>query len=206
MIKIMFPEDTALAGFGKPLLGAAKTLRRPAGTVLFRSGQRPAWMYYVRTGEALMQRVTPSGAPVILQRARQGFLAEASLASERYHCDGVCRTDCDLLAFPLAALREAIDSDQKTRWAWIGLLSAQARQQRARIERQSLKTIRQRLEHLILSEGAGPAGYRIPGTKIHLAAELGVTPEALYRCLAALQAEGKLCVEAGRLAWREFQP
>jgi len=201
MIRIMFYKDAALAGFSDQLLGAAKPMHRAAGSVLFRGGQRPAWMYYVRAGEALMQRVTPSGAPVVLQRASQGFIAEASLASERYHCEGVCRTDCDLLAFPLPALRAAIDNDERTRWAWIGLLSAQARQQRARIERQSLKTIRQRLEHLILAEGSGKSGYLVPGTKIQLAAELGVTPEALYRCLGALQAEGKLSVEAGRLAW-----
>jgi len=202
MIAIMFFDDPALAGFSDRLLAAAKPMHRSAGSALFRSGQAPAWMYYMRAGEALMQRVTPSGGPIVLQRASQGFIAEASLASERYHCDGVCRTECELLAFPLPALRAAIDNDEGTRWAWIGLLSAQARQQRARIERQSLKTIRQRLEHLILAEGSAKTGYRVPGTKIQLAAELGVTPEALYRCLGALQAEGKLSVEGGRLAWR----
>ena len=203
MIQIMFSrDDPALAGFSSQLLAAARAMQRAAGSVLFRSGQRPAWMYYVRTGEALMQRVTPSGAPVVLQRASRGFIAEASLAADRYHCEGACRTDCELLAFPLPALRTAIDSDEGTRWAWIGLLSAQARQQRARMERQSLKTIRERLEHLVLAEGSSKAGYLVPGTKIQLAAELGVTPEALYRCLAALQAEGKLSVNAGRLTWR----
>lgn len=201
MILIMFSQDAGLAGFSDQLLGVAKQLHRAAGAVLFRSGQRPAWMFYVGTGEALMQRVTPAGAPVVLQRASQGFIAEASLASDRYHCEGVCRTECELLAFPLLALRDAIDRDERTRWAWIGLLSAQARQQRARIERQSLRTIRQRLEHLILAEGPGKDGYRIPGTKVQLAAELGVSPAALYRCLAELQAEGQLSVDAGRLRW-----
>lgn len=202
MIMIMFSQDTGLAGFDHQLLGAAKPMRRAAGTVLFRRGQRPLWMYYVRTGQALMQRVTPEGAPVVLQRASQGFLAEASLGSDRYHCEGVCRTECDLLAFPLIALKAAIDQDEGTRWAWIGLLSVQAREQRARIERQSLKTIRQRLEHLILAEGQGKDGYRIPGTRIQLAADLGVTPAALYRCLAELQSEGRLFIEAGRLKWQ----
>jgi CRP/FNR family transcriptional regulator, dissimilatory nitrate respiration regulator len=206
MIRIMFSDEPALAEFSHELLRAARPMQRAAGAALFRTGQRPAWMYYVRAGEALMQRVTPDGATVVLQRARRGFIAEASLASTRYHCDGVCRTPCDLLAFPLPALREAIDSDPGTRWAWIGLLSAQARLQRARIERQSLKTIRQRLEHLILAEGSATDGYPLPGTRIQLAAELGVTPEALYRCLAALQAEGTLTVTAGRLAWHPPKP
>ena len=135
MILIMLSQDAGLAGFSDQLLGAARPMRRAGGAVLFRSGQRPAWMYFVRTGEAVMQRVTSAGRPVILQRASQGFIAEASLASDRYHCEGVCRGECDLLAFPLVALRNAINQDEGTRWAWIDLLSAQARAQRARIDR-----------------------------------------------------------------------
>jgi CRP-like cAMP-binding protein len=148
-----------------------------------------------------MLRVTPAGAPVLLQRASRGFLAEASLTSGRYHCDAVCRNDCELLAFPLPALREAINTDNGTRWAWIELLSAQTRQQRARIERLTLRTIRERLLHLLLTEGAD-RGYELPGTRMELAAELGVTPEAMYRALAALQADGTLSVRGARLHWR----
>lgn len=198
--------ETVLAGFSEQLLAGARAMRRTAGTTLFRGGQRPARMYFVRRGEALMQRVTSSGAPVVLQRASHGFIAEASLTSARYHCDGVCRTDCDLLAFELAALRKAIDSDEGTRWAWIGLLSSQARQQRARIERQALKTIRERLHHLLLTEGSMEDGYQLSGTKLELVAELGVTPEALYRCLAALQRENVLAVEGARIFWRTCGP
>jgi len=203
MIRIMSletPNTPELAGFSQALLAAARAMERPAGAHLFRSGQRPAWMYYVRRGEAIMQRVTPSGAPVPLQRASGGFLAEASLTSPRYHCDGVCRTACELLAFPLPALRETIDTDEGTRWAWIAMLSAQARHLRARIERQSLKTIRERLHHLLLAEGDAD-GYELAGTRLDLAAELGVTPEALYRSLAALQAQGTLRVQGNRLTW-----
>jgi CRP/FNR family transcriptional regulator, dissimilatory nitrate respiration regulator len=194
-------DEPALAGFDKRLRAAARVLQRPAGAALFRTGERPAWMFYVRRGEAQMQRVTSSGTPVPLQRASRGFLAEASLTSKRYHCDAVCRIDCELLAFPLRALREAIDNDERTRWAWIGLLSAQSRQQRARIERLTLKTIRERLQHLLLSEGTD-RGYEWPGTRMELAAELGVTPEAMYRALAALQAEGTLSIRGAQLRWR----
>lgn len=194
-------DEPALAGFDKPLRAAARVLSRPAGTALFRTGERPAWMFYVRRGEAQMLRVTPAGAPVLLQRASRGFLAEASLTSGRYHCDAVCRSDCELLAFPLPALREAINNDNGTRWAWIELLSAQTRQQRARIERLTLRTIRERLLHLLLTEGAD-RGYELPGTRMELAAELGVTPEAMYRALAAMQADGTLSVRGARLHWR----
>lgn len=201
MIRIMCTEVPALAGLAPDLLRRAQALRRPAGSILFRTGQKPAWMYYVREGEAVMQRVTAAGAPVLLQRASGAFLAEASLVAPRYHCDGVCRTDCELLALPLAALRDAIDTDAATRWAWIGLLGAQARQQRARIERLALKSLREQLQHLLLTEGEA-GRYRAPATRRELAAELGVTPEALYRCLRRLQDEGALQIEGRWYTWR----
>jgi CRP/FNR family transcriptional regulator, dissimilatory nitrate respiration regulator len=194
-------NEPALAHFSPSLCAVARELRRPAGAVLFRAGGRPTWMYFVRRGEAQMLRVTAAGAPVLLQRATGAFLAEASLTSVRYHCDAVCRTECDLLAFPLRALRESVDADQGTRWAWIGLLSSQSRGQRARIERLALKTVRERLQHLILAEGTQD-GYALPGTRMDLAAELGVTPEALYRALASLQADGSLSLIGNRLRWR----
>ena len=71
----------------------------------------------MRTGEALMQRVTSTGVTVIMQRVTRAFLVDASLTSERYHCDGVCRTDCELIVFAIGAIREAIDSSPPTRWA-----------------------------------------------------------------------------------------
>jgi CRP-like cAMP-binding protein len=200
MIRIMSAEIPELAGFAPELLRRAQALHRPAGSSLFRAGQRPAWMYYVRTGEAVMQRVTTAGAPVLLQRASAGFIAEASLVAERYHCDGVCRSACDLLALPLQDLRAAIDADAATRWAWIRLLSTQARQQRARIERHTLKSIRERLQHLVLTEGKAGV-FHAPATRVQLAAELGVTPEALYRCLRSLQDAGELRVDGRKLAW-----
>lgn len=193
-------DEPALARFDPRLRTATRELQRPAGAVLFRAGERPNWMYFVKSGQAQMLRTTASGATVLLQRASGGFLAEASLTSGRYHCDAVCRSDCSLLAFPLRTLRECIDGDDGTRWAWIGLLSSQSRQQRARIERMALKTVRERLQHLILAEGTED-GYELPGTRMDLAAELGVTPEAVYRTLAALQDDGSLTVIGTRLRW-----
>ena len=149
-----------------------------------------------------MHRTTPSGMPVVLQRTSRGFIAEASLTSSTYHCDAVCRSQCDLIVFPVRALREAIDSDEGTRWAWIGLLSAQSRQLRTRVERFALKSISARLRHLLLTEGVNGA-YKLRGNRKELAAELGVSPEALYRTLAALQSKGTLSIRGTCLRWRE---
>lgn len=210
MITIMSPiqfvvpavAESQLVGFDAGLLAGSPLLRRPAGAMLFRMGERPTRMFYLQHGHVVLQRVTPAGAPVVLQRTQHGFVAEASLTSSRYHCDATCRTDSVLLALPMRALRQAIDSDEGTRRAWIEALSSQLRQQRSRIERLLLKTVRERLSHLLQSQDTTDAGYALPGTRMDLAAELGVTPAALYREIAALQAEGLLRIEGKLFRWR----
>ena len=72
-------QDPQLAALGAATLRRAQVLAAAAGTVLFRAGAKPSRLYYVLAGEALMQRTTRSGDPVILQRASRAFLAEASL-------------------------------------------------------------------------------------------------------------------------------
>lgn len=194
-------RDPLFSSFGEDLLAAARFQQAEAGRILFRAGEKPSAMYYVMQGEALMQRTTPAGASVILQRATQAFLAEASLTSDRYHCDGICRTRCELLVLPVRAIRTAIDTSKEARWAWIGMLARQSRQQRTRIERMMLKTVRERLHHLVLTEGTPEGLYALPGTRMELATELGITPEALYRTLAALQSEGVLTCDGAHLKW-----
>lgn len=195
------PWPPELAGLDPALRVAARACRQAAGAGLFRRGEPVRWVYYLLHGEAVLQRVTARGGTVILDRAGPGFVAEGSLASPRYHCDGVCRTACHLLAFPVDALRRAIDDHVPTRWAWIGLLGARLRLQRLRAERLTLKSLRERLHHLVLTEGAPDATYTLPGTQAELAAELGATPEALYRALAALRRAGVVALEDRTLCW-----
>jgi CRP-like cAMP-binding protein len=196
--------DEALAGFPPALLAAGRALSLGAGHVLFHTGSRPRWMHYVREGEALMQRLSADGSVAVVQRATAGmFLAEASLTSTRYHCDGVCASACMVLALPLPALRQAIDVDPAARWAWISQLGTQMRRDRLRLERLGLRTLPERLRHLVLTEGSGNGEYVLRGTRMQLAVDLGVTHEALYRTLARLRAEDRLSVEGRTLRWRD---
>jgi CRP-like cAMP-binding protein len=191
-----------LAGLDPVLFMAAQERRHEAGTGLFRRGEAVHWMFYLLRGEAVLQRVTVQGTAVILDRAGSGFVAEGSLTSSQYHCDGVCRTSCHLLAFPAGVLRRAIDEHASTRWTWIALLGARLRLQRLRAERLALRSLRERLHHLVQTEGTPGGEYRLPGTRVELAAQLGVTPEALYRALAALRKAGILALDDGTIRWR----
>jgi CRP-like cAMP-binding protein len=190
-----------LLGFDPLLLAATKELQYPVGRVLFRTGDRPSWLFFILQGQALLQRVTVEGTSVTLQRTNRGFLAEASLTTTAYHCEALCKSECKILAFPLKELRDAIDRHAPTRWAWITLLSTQSRQQRLRIERLALISLRDRLKHLVFTEGTTKGSYEVTSTRAALAGELGVTPAALYRTLASLNAEGIISLSPTTICW-----
>jgi CRP-like cAMP-binding protein len=181
------PLDT----FGPELRAAARTVRKPAGGSIFLTGQRPTRLFFVASGEAVMSRTDRHGRSLVLQRASGGFLAEASLSSARYHCDAYSRTATELVAFPVDLLRRAIDSDAATRWAWITMLAGEIRRQRANVERMALKSVRERLLHRLLTDGEN-GRFALRTTRKELAAELGVTHEALYRTIGALVRAGEL--------------
>jgi CRP-like cAMP-binding protein len=191
------PLDT----FSADLRAAARRLRKPAGAAIFLTGQRPTRLFFVASGEAVMSRTDRHGRSLVLQRTSSGFLAEASLSSARYHCDAYTRTEAELVAFPVERLRRAIDTDARMRWAWIAMLSGEIRRQRANVERMALRSVRERLIHWLLTEGAS-GRFALRTTRKELAAELGVTHEALYRTIGALVRAGELTDEGDALTLR----
>lgn len=155
-------------------------------------------MYYVVHGEVILRRLGEDGDSVVLQRTRRGFVGEASLFSDRYHCDAVAGTDADLRRLPIGPLTAALQQDPAFSLRWIAMLSRETRRLRSHCERLSLKTVEARLIHLILAEGA-TSGLATPSGLKSVAEEIGVTHEALYRCIAKLERRGQLVRVPGRL-------
>lgn len=178
------------------LQAACETLDLPRGSLLFRAGQAPRFMYHVAAGEVNLQRTTRGGDLLVLQRVAQGLVAEASLGAARYHCDGVATLPTQVLRLPLAALRQALQTDTAFAQRWIGHLNQEIRHLRLRCERLGLATVRARLLHLLETEGP-PGGWPLPQGLKALARDLGVTHEALYRCVATLEREAVLHRHAG---------
>jgi CRP-like cAMP-binding protein len=180
-----------LAAFPAQLRSAALEVRARAGETLFRLGSRPRLMLFVVAGEVRLVRRTAGGADVVLQRARAGFVAEASLDSPRYHCDIEAATESRLLGFPRGLFRDALEVDAAFRDFWMRRLAAEVRTLRAQCERLSLRSAAERIEHYIEAEGRD-GRLELRQTQKAWAAELGLTHEALYRALAGLQRAGRV--------------
>jgi CRP-like cAMP-binding protein len=162
--------------------------RIPKNEQLFRTGAKPAWMFYVVSGEVTLERTGLQGEPVVLQRTRQGFVSEASLKSAKYHCGALAIVDTTVVKIPIHDLAAALGHDPAFASRWIAMLNAEVQRLRLHCERLSMKSVRDRVLHLVNTEGQNGAYTAATGLK-SLAGELGVTHEALYRTLAALEKE-----------------
>ncbi len=155
-------------------------------------------MLFVSSGEVVLQRLGAQGEIVVLQRTREGFIAEASLQSARYHCDALVTRSGEFVSVPLAAVRQTLHSDSAFASRWIAMLNREVRRLRAQCERLSKKGVKERLLHLIETEGKN--GQLALGSDLKsLAAELGVTHEALYRAVADLERASILARREGIL-------
>lgn len=201
----------ALARAHPELDSLPETLRASAtiglfrkGEAVFRAGARPQSVHYLLGGEVRLVRRARSGGEVILQRARRGFFAEASLESGSYHCDAMAAQPSEVLRIPLAATREVLEHDPAFRRVWIAHLTRELRRSRAQGERLALKSAAERILHYLEIEGVDGV-VTLSTSRKSWAAELGLTHETLYRTLARMKTEGRLIWRGSTLRLTKFR-
>lgn len=194
----LIASESALATISPKLQAVADQLEFEAGETLFRLGDRLKGVFCIVAGEVRLIRRARNGAEIVLQRARGGFFAEASLGTGKYHCDAITAEPSAVLRFPARAFRAALTTDVRFREAWMAHLAHEVLKLRAQCERLGLKTAAQRIVHYIESEGADGM-VTLSESRKAWAAELGLTHEALYRTLRQLQADGTLDIDANRI-------
>jgi CRP/FNR family transcriptional regulator, dissimilatory nitrate respiration regulator len=178
-----------------PSLEAESVIRVLApGELLFRQCDRAAAIYKVENGRLRLIRRTIDDHLVILHTARQGeFFAEASLFAEAYHCDAVAAVQSRVRVYPKAMVINALRTDPALAEAFMARLAHQLQELRARMELSNVRSARDRvLQYLRLRAGVHGRSIAVEGQLQDIAAEIGITREALYRTLAALEAEGSL--------------
>jgi CRP/FNR family transcriptional regulator, dissimilatory nitrate respiration regulator len=145
-------------------------------------------------GKVRLARVDRSGREAVLQVAASGdTFAEASLFSSTYHCDAIATTDAVVRLYPKAVLIDELERNPKAAKAFAAMLARQVMTLRARLEQRNIRSARDRVRHYFVVN-ADPSGkvVTLSGTLKDVAAELGLTHEALYRTLAEMSAEGEI--------------
>lgn len=168
---------------------AGRERQLAAGTLLFRNGDPVLWLFLVRSGELRLVRVLPHGFQLTLQRAGSAsIVAEASLFADRYHCDALAAQTSILMAVPIATARAALEKDPALACVVARHLAVEVQHTRTRAEILSLKSVADRLDAWIAFNGEA-----LPpkGRWNHVASEIGISAEALYREIAHRRRTGR---------------
>ncbi len=180
---------------------AATDRRLRAGETLFRSGDRATGLYGVVSGKVRLVRVDRNGHEAVLQTAIAGeTFAEASLFSLTYHCDAVAASRTVVRLYPKRTFIGELKRDPKLTQAFMQRLAEHVMALRTRLERRNIRSARDRIRHfLTLNAGADGRTVSLPGTLRELAADLGLSEEALYRTLARMAADGEIRRSGGTI-------
>lgn len=158
------------------------------GARLFAAGDAPVRLYWVVHGELHLVRHGARGERVIVQRCTRGALAEASLFSHAYHCEGVAAVETRVWVMPLAAFLDGL-ADAEVGRAFIQWQASIIRSLRGQCERLSLPRAEDRVLHYLHEQGR----YDLDaGSLKSWAGALGITHEHLYRTLAKLEQAGRI--------------
>ena len=181
---------------------AAVERKLKAGEPLFHLGDKTRGLYEVIAGRVRLTRVDRSGRETVLYVAGPGeTVAEASLFSAVYHCDAIAGSDAVVRLYPKPAVLAAFAKDRKAAQAFAATLARQVMNLRTRLAQRDIRSARARLRHYFaLNVGADGRTVSLRGTLKELAAELGLTHEALYRTLAALERAGEIRRGRGKIA------
>jgi CRP-like cAMP-binding protein len=165
-----------------------------AGEPLFRLGDKTLGLCEVIAGRIRLARVDHSGREIVLHVAGPGeTLAEASLFSHQYHCDAIANTDATVRVYPKREVLAVFERNSKAAQAFAETLAHQVMSLRTRVEQRNIRSARERIRHfLMLNVGSDRRTVVLRGTLKELAAEIGLTHEALYRTLAALERSGEI--------------
>ncbi len=153
-----------------------------------------AAVYFLRICRIRLIRNLEDGMSVVLHVAKAGeTFAEASAFAERYHCDALADVASDVVSMPRSEFLAGLASNRDAALGFARLLAGQVRDLRARAELRSIRAAPERIIAWLRMRATGnPPVAAIDRTWTEIAAELGLTREAVYRALAVLERDRRI--------------
>jgi CRP/FNR family transcriptional regulator, dissimilatory nitrate respiration regulator len=194
-------EMTTIMSAGSTLAGVTPEHRQLAvGDRIFSQGDRTFGIFHVANGRIRLQRITADGSTVTIHLARAGeMFAEASLFSEHYHCDAVAETESQILIYPKAEITSRLRAEPEALWQFARELASRLQGMRTRFEIKQIRSAPERVLQWLRMRSGEDGVIRVPGAAKDIASEVGLTHEAFYRALAALEKQGRIARSTGAI-------
>ena len=164
-----------------------------SGDTLFHKGDPAKTVFLIRHGRVRMLRHLAAGNSVVVYTGRTGsLLAEGALFAEAYGCDARAAEASVVGSCATSAVHAALCRSPALALAWLEHVTRQLHTARTLLELRNIRAAGDRvLEHLRLrADSYGTVASS--GRLMDAAAELGLTHEAYYRSLSALQRSGSI--------------
>ena len=184
---------------GKKISGIERKLA--AGQMLFNQGEAAIGLYEVVSGQVKQVRIDPEGRDVVVGIAAPGdMIAEGSLFSQTHDCAATALTNATVRLYRKDFLLAELERNPRVARAFMAMLVGQILSLRVRLERRSIHSARDRVRHYLAANvGGKERTVALPSTLKDLAAELGLTHEALYRTLSEMNAKGEIVRQNGKI-------
>jgi CRP-like cAMP-binding protein len=190
-------SETGLLG---PL--GARLRRLDPGEVLFREGEEGRAVAEVASGRVVLRRHLADGSCLVIDVLGPGeMVAEGVLTRARYGCEAAAVSETMVRLVPVAALHAAMSRDMAFAATLLGALAGRVHRLRTRLALRAMRPASRRVLAALALEARGDPPTVMLGRPLTVfAEEIGLTPPALYRTLAALQARGALCRQGERIS------
>lgn len=183
--------------FGTP----QRSLVLQRGSYLFRRGEAAAAVFAVEIGRLRLERNLEDGTPITLAVLGPGDgIAEAALFAPTYHCDARAEVRSRLRAYAKADALEALRSDGAGTARLLQRLAGQVRRLRAILELRAVRRADERVLAYLDLLAALDESWDGERPVSAVAAEIGLTPEALYRALGRLEKTERIVRQGRRVS------
>lgn len=183
------------------LVGSARSVTIPPGTVLFRDGAECSSYVLVVEGSIRVQKMAESGREIVLYRVERGqscvLTTNCLLCGEEYAAEGIAESEVTALVLPAATFRSLLAGSEVFRELVFSAYASRIADLLMLIEEVAFGRIDVRLSAW-LGHHADPAGA-VRSTHQELAVELGTAREVVSRQLKDFERRGWLSLFRGRI-------
>ncbi|PCH51365.1 MAG: hypothetical protein COC17_01770 [Hyphomicrobiales bacterium] len=164
-----------------------RVIKLVKGDAVFRSEDEISSAYLVISGSVSLERVLPNGDKLVLNVAHCGnLLAEASLFTTHYHCDGIVLEETQIYKLKRADLLKRLEDKPQSLLQMMQDNTAEIKRLRNQIEILRHQRVAERLDAWLLFNETNDETLWV-----YVATEIGVSAPALYRELAKRKKAGK---------------
>jgi CRP-like cAMP-binding protein len=170
-----------------------QTLNLKKGECLFHQGANIERLFFLEKGRIKLVRNTIEGQPLIIHIAySQETFAEASLFSDKYHCNAICDSSSIVLSFSKNEVLAYLKLHPKYTMELLKINAQQVRDLRLLNEIKSINSAYDRVWAFLLSEANQASKLYFSYSLKDMAQKLGLAHETFYRTLKILEQEGRI--------------